>query len=173
MNRRVPILALLLIAAPASANDELNIVRASEPVDDKVNTVVLRNLPTATIDQLVTVTNPLTNILATIRTLSITDAIPTKVKFRVANLSGTGPIEFLNGNLLGIPLGASGLTLSYGGLSDLGDGVQFYDGASWDYVPRDQGDGYDPNVRAIKVTMSGTRFATGGSFRLRYRVMLK
>ncbi|MFC3579058.1 hypothetical protein [Sphingomonas hylomeconis] len=173
MNRRVLILALLLVAAPASANDELNIVRASEPVDDKVNTVVLRNLPTATIDQLVTVTNPLGNIAVAIRTVSITDVIPTRVKFRMLDLSGTGPVEFVNGNLLGVPLGASGLSLSYGGLGNLGDGVQFFDGASWDYVPRDQGDGYDPNVRAIKVTMSGTRFATGGSFRLRYRVMLK
>lgn len=165
-------LLLLLVAVPASANNELTISRTSEPVADQVNTAVQRNLPAATVDQMITVTNPLGNALLAIRTVVISDTIPTKVKFRMLDLSGTGPVEFVNGNLLGIPLGASGLSLAYGGLGDLTDGVQFYNGSTWDYVPVDRGGGYDPDVRAIKVTMTGTRFSTSGSFRLRYRVVL-
>jgi hypothetical protein len=173
---RMLILAALVVAAPAAANGELNIARTSEPVNDAVNTLTpARNLPGATIDQLVTVTNPLGNALVTIRAVSITEVIPPKVVFRVANLNATGgPVEFLNGNVLSIPLGSSSLSYAYGGLASTTDGLAFTkDGTNYDYIPVDNGSGYDPLVRGVRVTLTGTSFSTVSGFRLRYRVLLK
>lgn len=157
-------LMLACVSLPVHAAD-LTVDKSSAPVADQVNTLTpARNLPGATIDYSLLVTNPLLNLVV-IRRVVIVDVIPTTVKFRVlAYASGFGPVEFTNGNLLGIPLGSSGLT--YGG-------IEYYDGVSWSYVPQDDGTGYDGNVRSIRVTMSTGTMATGGSFRLRYRVMLK
>lgn len=175
MTLRALLIFLLGMSVPAAANNELTIARSSAPVADQVNTLTPpRNLPGATIDYMLTVTNPIGNVTATIRTLAVSDPIPDTVRFRVLNLNATGgPIEFVDGNLLTIPLGASGLGYNYGGLASTTDGVEFSNGTSWSYTPVDQGDGYDGNVRAIRVTLTGTRFATAGSFRLRYRVMLR
>ena len=175
MTLRVILTFLLAMSVPAAANNELNIARSSAPVADQVNTLTpARNLPGATIDTMLTVTNPLGNVTATIRTLTITDPVPDTVKFRVLNLNaGGGPVEFVDGNLLAIPLGSSGLSYTYGGLASTTDGVEFSNGTSWSYTPVDQGDGYDGNVRGIRVTLTGTKFLTTGSFRLRYRVMLR
>ena len=142
---------------------------------DTVNTLTpARNLPGATIDYMLTVTNPVGNVAATIKTLAVSDPIPDTVRFRVLSLNASGgPVEFVDGNLLAVPLGSSGLSYSYGGLASTTDGVEFSDGTSWTYTPVDQGDGYDGNVRGIRVTLTGTKFLTTGSFRLRYRVMLK
>jgi hypothetical protein len=176
MTRRMLVLGALVIAAPAAANGELNISRTSEPVNDAVNTLTpARNLPGATIDHMVTVTNPLANALVTIRSVSITEAIPATIVFRVANLNASGgPVEFLNGNVLAIPLGSSTLSYSYGGLASTTDGLAFTkDGTNYDYTPVDDGSGYDPLVRGVRVTLTGASFSTVSGFRLRYRVKLK
>ena len=158
------VLTLACVSLPAHAAD-LTVDKSSAPVADQVNTLTpARNLPGATIDYSLTVTNPLLNLVV-IKKVVIVDVIPTTVKFRMLPYSsGSGPVEFTNGNLLTIPLGSSGLTYS---------GIEYYDGASWSYVPQDDGTGYDGNVRSIRVTMSTGTMTTGGSFRLRYRVMLK
>lgn len=173
---RMLILAALFVAAPALANGELNIARTSEPVNDDVNTATpARNLPGATIDHLVTVTNPLGNLLVTIRAVSITEVIPTTVSFRVADLNASGgPVEFMNGNVLTIPIGSSTLSYSYLGLTNGTDGLSFTsDGTNYTYQPVDNGSGYDPLVRGVRVTLTGAAFSTVSGFRLRYRVKLK
>ncbi|MEG3124136.1 hypothetical protein [Sphingomonas sp. GB1N7] len=162
--RFIAALMLACVAIQAHAAD-LTVDKSSAPVADQVNTVTpARNLPGATIDYSLVVTNPLLNPVV-IRKVVIVDIIPTTVKFRMLSYgSGSGPVEFTNGNLLTIPLGSSGLTYS---------GIEYYDGASWSYVPQDDGTGYDGNIRSIRVTMSTGTMTTGGSFRLRYRVILK
>ena len=66
----------------------------------------------------------------------------------------------------------SNLTLNYKGLRDATDGVEFSsDGVTWTYQPTSTG-GYDANVRAIRVTLTGTQ-AASSRFRLRYRTMLR
>ncbi|KQS03809.1 hypothetical protein ASG11_05760 [Sphingomonas sp. Leaf357] len=162
--RLIVALMLACVALPAQAAD-LTVDKSSTPVADQVNTLTpARNLPGATIDYSLNVTNPALNLVV-IRRVVIVDVIPASVKFRVLPYgSGSGPVEFTNGNLLTIPLGSSGLTYA---------GVEYYDGVSWNYVPQDDGTGYDGNVRSIRVTMSTGAMTAGGSFRLRYRVMLK
>lgn len=170
------ILVALFVATPALANGELTIARTSEPVSDDVNTATpARNLPGATIDHLVTVTNPIANLFVTIKAVSITEVIPATVSFRVADLNASGgPVEFMNGNLLGIPLGSSTLSYSYLGLGSTADGLSFtQDGTNYTYTPVDNGSGYDPLVRGVRVTLTGTAFSTVSGFRLRYRVKLK
>ena len=176
MTKRMLFVTALVIAAPAAANGELNIARTSEPVADNVNTgTPARNLPGATIDHLVTVTNPIGNLLVTIRAVSITEVIPEKVNFRVADLNASGgPVEFMNGNVLSIPIGSSTLSYSYLGLTNGSDGLAFTsNGTDYDYQPVDNGSGYDPLVRGVRVTLTGNAFSTVSGFRLRYRVKLK
>ena len=158
------LIAALVMTTPAIAAD-LNVDKTSTIVGDQVNTLTpARNLPGATIDYSLVVTNPLLN-LVTIRRVVIEDVIPATVKFRVLPYgSGSTAVEFTNGALLGLQLLSSGLT--YGS-------IEYSDGASWTYVPHDDGTGYDGKVRGIRVTMSNGIMTTGGAFRLRYRVMLK
>ena len=155
---------IVAVSAPAMAAD-LNVDNTSAVVSDQVNTLTPgRNLPGATIDYSLVVTNPLLN-LVTIRRVVIADVIPATVKFRVLPYgTGTTAVEFTNGNLLGLQLLSSGLSYA---------SIEYFNGITWTYVPQDDGTGYDGNVRGIRVTMSTGVMNTGGVFRLRYRVMLK
>jgi len=167
LTRFIVRLCLVLIACaplPAIAAD-LSVDKSSAVVADQVNSLTPgRNLPGATIDYTLVVSNPLLNGVA-IRRVVIADVIPATVKFRILPYgTGTTAVEFTNGNLLTIPLGSSGLSYS---------GIEYSDGTSWTYVPRDDGTGYDGNIRGVRVTMSTGAMNSGGSFRLRYRVLLK
>lgn len=174
MKRRLLCAALLLAAAPSPAFcASLSVSKTTTVVADQVNTVNPKALPGATIDYTLTVTNPVANLLTPVGQVVITDVIASNVKLSVADLSGAGagPVEFVDGGLLGLGLTSSNLTYSYGGLTSTTDKLEFYDGTSWTYQPVSAA-GYDANVRAVRVTLTGTQ-ATGGSFRLRYRVQVK
>ena len=45
-------------------------------------------------------------------------------------------------------------------------------GTSWGYAPSPDSNGYDANVRAIRLKPS-TTFSTGGAFQIRYRVRIR
>ncbi len=167
-------LALLLccVAAPAAAAS-LTIAKSCTLVADQINAVNPRAIPGATLDYALTVTNPVGNALTPVQAVVIADPIPASLKLRVADYAaGTGPVQFTDGGLLGLGLLNGGLTYTYGGLTSTTDGLEFYDGTSWAYQPHDDGTGYDPRVRGVRVTMTGTQTA-GGSFRLRYRVQVR
>jgi hypothetical protein len=104
----------------------------------------------------------------------ITEAIPAGVALRVADLgaAGSGPVEFADGSLLGTGLLGSGLTYGFGGTSSTTDDLEFSDGTRWSYAPVPDAYGFDPAVRAIRVTLHGTH-AANTSYRLRYRVLIK
>lgn len=163
-------MALALIAAPAAAAN-LTIVKSTTIVGDQVNTLNPKALPGATIDYGLLVTNPIGNIGVPVAQVVITEPIPADVKLLVDNINGTsgGPVEFSDGGLLGLL--PSGLTYTYTALTSTTDKLEFFDGSNWNYQPTSTG-GYDANVRAIRVTLTGTH-ATAGSFRLRYRVQVK
>ena len=166
------VLLALCIAAPAAAAS-VTVAKSSTLIADPVNTLNPRAIPGATIDYALIVTNPLANLLTPVRTVVISDPIPTSLKLRVADYAaGAGPVQFTDGGLLNLGLLNGGLSYTYGGLSSTTDSIEFSDGTSWAYVPRDDGTGYDASVRAIRVTMAGTQTA-GGSFRLRYRVQVR
>lgn len=166
------LVAGVCIAGPAAAAS-MAVTKSSALVSDPVNTINPRAIPGAVVDYALLVTNPVGNALTPVRAVVITDPIPATLKLRIADYAaGTGPVQFTDGGLLGLGLLNGGLTYSYGGLSSTTDGLEFSDGMSWAYTPQDDGTGYDPKVRGVRVTMGGTQTA-GGSFRLRYRVQVR
>lgn len=161
--------ATLGLSPAAGAN--LTVVKSTTIVTDQVNGLNPKALPGATIDYSLMVTNPIGNIGVPVTSVVITEQIPADVVLRVDNINGTsgGPVEFKDGAILGLL--ASGLTYTYTSLNSPTDKLEFSDGNSWNYQPTSSG-GYDANVRAIRVTLTGTHNTTG-SFQLRYRVQVK
>lgn len=170
------LLALALLAAPAAAQAAaLVVTKTSAIVADQVNAVNPKALPGATVDYAIRVDNPNTVLSGNaVGAVVIADTIPATVTLRVADYgaAGSGPVEFADGNLLGLGLLGSGLGYSYAGLASATDGLEFYNGVTWSYTPVADAQGYDANVRAVRVKLTGTQ-AFSSSFRLRFRVRLK
>ncbi len=175
MRRVLPLLlACLMVPAPLAAA-ALTVTKTTAIAADGVSTANPKALPGATLDEAITVVSPLANGLAAIAGVSVVDTIPAAVKLRVVDLGagGSGPIEFADGNLLGLGLVGSGLAFRFTSLASASDGVDFSaDGVTWTYVPVADAAGCDANVRAVRVRLSGSQ-APGSGFRLRYRVMVK
>lgn len=170
----LPIVAACVAAAPAAAAP-LTLAKTAAVVADGVNTINPKAIPSARVDYAITVANPLANVAATVGAVTVTDALPAGVKLRVADLgaAGSGPVEFVDGNLLGLGLLGSGLTFGFVSLASVADSVDFSaDGVTWGYVPVPDASGCDPLVRAIRVRLTGNQVA-GSGFRLRFRVAVK
>ena len=153
----------------------LTVTKTSTIVADGMGTLSPKALPGALVDYQLLVASPPGNLLATVANVTVTDVLPATVKLRVADLvAGNGPIEFVDGNLLGLGLLGSGLGYSYAGLGSAADGVDFSDngGVTWTYVPVPDAGGFDPRVRAIRVRLAGSQVA-GSGFRLRLRVAIR
>lgn len=165
--------ALLLQPFPAAAN-ALAVTKTATVVSDPLANAAPKSLPGAVVDYRVLFTNPLGNVTQPVRAIVIADTLPTNVVLRVSDIAtaGKGPIEFADGNLLGLGLLGSGLSCPFVSLASTTDCVEFSNGTSWSYVPVPDADGYDANVRAIRVSPV-TTFTTGGSFQLRYRVKIR
>lgn len=175
--RRAAVIALAgaALAWPAAlAAAGLTITKTSTVVADGMGTLSLRALPGALIDYQLLVGNPAGNLLATVGNVTVVDVLPATVKLRVVDLVGGGPIEFVDGNQLGLGLVGSGLAYSYAALGSAADGVDFSSdgGVSWTYVPVPDADGFDPRVRAVRVRLTGVQVASSG-FRLRFRVAIR
>lgn len=176
MRRAIPGFAALCVAIlPQTADaDPLSVTKTALVVADQISTVAPKALPGATVDYRVLFTNPLGNALTPVRNISVEDVLPTRVVLRVADLAaaGKGPVEFVDGSLLGLGLLGSGLTCSFTAFASATDCIDFSDGTSWTYVPTPDANGYDARVRAIRVRPVST-FATNGSFQIRYRVKIQ
>lgn len=171
--RSLAVAALLLPAQAGAAG--LTVTRSTSVVADGVSAANPKALPGASVDAAILVVSPLANGLATIAGVTVTDTISASVKLRVADLgaAGSGPIEFADGNLLGLGLVGSGLGFAYTSLASTSDRVDFSsDGVTWTYVPVADASGCDANVRAIRVRLTGTQTVASG-FRLRYRVVIR
>ena len=172
MTRAFRLVALLAVGVPVAlhAASALTITKSSVVVADSVNALNPKALPGATVDYALLVDNP-NGLLSgsPFRSVVISDVLSANTVLRTDDYdtAGMGPIEFADGNLLGLT--GSGLALSYKGLADDTDGVEFSNGITWSYHP---GAGFDPNVRAIRVTLTGTQ-AVLSTFRLRFRVKVK
>ncbi len=170
------LVALLLLLSPAPLTAAaLTVSKTTSVVADGVSTLNPKALPGASVDEAVLVVSPPANGLAAIGGVTVTDTIPAAVKLRVADLgaTGSGPVEFVDGAPLGLGLLGSGLTFQFTSLASGSDSVDFSaDGVTWTYVPVADASGCDPNVRAIRVRLSGSQ-APGSGFRLRYRVVIR
>lgn len=163
----------LAVAVPSQAAP-LGVVKARTVVSDGVDAINPKAIPGAVVDYTLTVTNPAANALATVGAVVVTDPLPAGVKLRVADLgaAGSGPVEFVDGNLLGLGLLGSGLTFGYTSLASTTDSVDFStDGVTFTYVPVADANGYDARVRAVRVRLTGSQAASSG-FRLRFRTAI-
>lgn len=167
-------LLLLALMAPAATDAApLTLVKSSSVVADSVSTANPKALPGATVDYALTVTNPAANGVSPATSVAITETIPLSVRLCVKDYgaSGSGPVEFADGNLLGTGLLGSGLAYRFVSLGSASDGLEFSDGTVWTYVPTPDAAGCDARVRGLRITMTGAQ-ASGTSFRLRYRVQV-
>ncbi|MGY2733723.1 hypothetical protein [Sphingomonas sp. UYP23] len=169
---RVLVIAACALLGPGSAyGADLTATKTATVLSDPLGNAAPKSLPGAVVEYKVLFTNPVGNTGKTVDTMRIDDVLPASVVLRVANLaSGTGPIEFADGGLVGLL--ASGLTCSFASLSSTTDCFDFYDGSSWSYAPTPDAQGYDVRVRAIRIK-PGANFRVLGSFQIRYRVMIR
>ena len=168
-------IAALLVPFAAAQAAPLLVTKSNAVVADQVNLLNPKAIPGATVDYAIRVDNP-NGVLSgqAIAAVVVQDVIPAGVALRVTDYGATGggPVEYLDGSLLGLGLLGSGLSYSFGGLASTSDGIEFYDGTNWSYVPVPDAQGLDANVRAIRVRLAGAQ-APSSSFRLRFRVRIK
>lgn len=166
-------LAAALAPAPAHA-DPIAVSKSVTLVSDPLGNLIPRSLPGSVADYRTLATNPLANLFKPVRNIQLVETLPDMVVLRVADLAGPGkgPVEFVDGSLLGTGLLSSGLTYSYSASAPATDGLEYWNGTTWAYQPVADADGYDRNVRAIRITL-GSTFATGSAFQLRYRVKIR
>ena len=104
-------------------------------------------------------------------TLALSDVIDANTVLFTGDLDGSGgPFVFVDG----AGAAASGVTLDFGGLSDLADGVAFLNASGGEIVP---GTDFDNLVQSFNLNFDGTMLgATGGTptvFSIQYRVQLQ
>jgi uncharacterized repeat protein (TIGR01451 family) len=158
------LLALVALSTPAAAAP-ISVAKSATVIADLLGALNPRIMPGSTIEYTLTVQNPLLNP-ETIRNVAICDDLPESMIMLTADLSsGSGPVAFSQGLLVG-----SGLTYSYGGLTATGDGLTFFDAAGAAVTPRA---GSDPRIRRVCITPSTGRMTGGGSFILRYRAQVR
>ncbi len=170
------LIAAMLLPVLAAAGVPLTIVKSSVVADDRMNSAIPRALPGALVDYSILVTNPAGILTSgnnglTVTGEQFTDVIPANMCLVVNNYPGAAaPVELADGLAAGALI-ASGLTLPYTSLATLTDGIEFYDGTSWNYVPAPDANGCDAKVKQIRMKMTGNH-TTGGTFRLRFRMRL-
>lgn len=170
--RRFAFLLLAGLSTPALA-DPISATKSVSIMSDPMGNLIPRAIPGAVVDYSATLANPLTNLGKAVRGIAFEDQLPANVILRVSDLgaTGSGPVVFTNGAIL-LGIGDSGLTYSFAGLGSTTDGIEFSNGTSWTYTPVPDANGYDANVRAIRIKPV-TTFKAGGSFTVRFRVKLR
>ena len=149
----------------------LTVVKLSTVVSDPVNgSTNPKRIPGAVIEYQVIVTNPAANPID-VDSVFVRDPMPPQVVLNVADLGavGSGPVLFTNGSP------PSGMTFTFNALGTLTDDLQFSNdnGATWNYVPVPDADGYDPAVTGLRVNPKGTFGANNAQFTLRFRVRVQ
>lgn len=147
------------------------VTKSSVPVSDPLNGVTNpKYIPGGSLDYSIVIANP--GSPTSSDTVALVDPLPGNLRLFVGDVSGsvgTGPVVFTNG------APSSTLNYSYGGLASLTDDVDFSNngGVTWTYVPTPGVvDGSDPAVTTLRIRPKGT-MVSGGSFRVRFRMVLK
>jgi uncharacterized repeat protein (TIGR01451 family) len=143
----------------------LTIVKSSTVLTDPVRGASFpKRIPGSVVRYAVTVTNSGTGVVDA-SSLVVTDALPANVATCVTTVCGNPIVEFIDG---GTP---SGLTFTYAGNVTYSNAAS--GGAPYTYTPVPDANGFDPNVRGIRIAPTGTMNAAGGgnpSFTLQFRV---
>ncbi|MEM8617549.1 MAG: hypothetical protein AAGF20_11530 [Pseudomonadota bacterium] len=103
--------------------------------------------------------------------LTLGDAIDPSTILFTGDFDGAGsPFRFTDGS----GANQSGLSLSYGGVADAGDGVVFRDSGAASVTPNG---GFDPSVSSFELTLNGAMNGTGSggtpTFTIEYRVQVR
>ena len=169
-----------VLGQPNSATDtntlvfpSLTHVKTSALVSDPVNGFVNpKHIPGAVVDYTLLITNTGQGT-ADPDSVAVVDPVPANTKLFLGNLSGAGPVSFVNGTP------SSGLTWAYASLSDLTDDLDFSSdgGMNWNHLPVADGSGYDisptTHIRMRpRGTMAGSSGSGNPSFQLRFRVRI-
>jgi hypothetical protein len=172
------IIALVATAHIISGNAmaaALQISKTPSLISDPVNSGVLpKTIPGAIVDYNILVKNPDTLIAMSLVSVIDDIAVPQGAEYFVGDLVGSGPVEFTDGNLLGLGLFGSGLSYTYTSLSSASDSIAFSNdgGITFAYTPVPDANGYDSHVTHIRVSPTGT-FSVLSGFNLRLRVRIR
>jgi hypothetical protein len=172
------LIGALLIAVPLPAfaesgsSDNISIALSSSVVGNPIGQDDVSNTaPGAIVDFSVVVKGP-TERGAPATSFGISDKVPEHLSLFVGDLqgSGSGPAAFTDHD--------SGLQFSFDGLSNANDSVEFSSdgGATFDYIPVPDADGFDANVTHVRFRPRGALLMTTGPkerFSLRYRMKVK
>ena len=169
------LIGALLIAVPlpafaeSGASDNISIALSSSVVGNPIAQDGVT--PGAIVDFSVVVKGP-TERGAPATSFGISDKVPEHLSLFVGDLqgSGSGPAAFTDHD--------SGLQFSFDGLSNPNDSVEFSSngGATFDYIPVPDADGFDANVTHVRFRPRGALLTTTGPkerFSLRYRMKVK
>lgn len=144
------------------------VTKTSAPYSDPINgTTNPKMIPGALVDYTITVASAV-GYTVDANSVFVFDPLPGQVELFVNSIGGSpaGPVSFT--------AGSSGLTFSYGGLSNLTDDLDFSNngGTSWTYVPTPDANGIDSAVTNIRLNPKGS-MAANSTFTLRFRTRLK
>jgi uncharacterized repeat protein (TIGR01451 family) len=167
-----PVTVLTAESQPPAILLQKNVLTVFDPINNTTNP---KAIPGSWVDFTITASNTGAGN-ADDGTVTITDPLPANVALFVGNLNGagSGPVEFVDGP----GAESSGLSLTFGGLADPGDDLEFStDGINYNYQPIPDVDGFDSAVRYIRInpagTFLGTSTATPTTFDLRIRVRVQ
>jgi hypothetical protein len=143
----------------------------SDPVNDSTNA---KSIPGASMLYTIQISNQGAGMADTNSIIAV-DQIPGNTSLFVGDIdsAGSGPVYFENGST------PSGLNFTFSGLNSLADDVDFSNngGASFDYIPSPDPDGYDSNITNLLINPKGVfSGALGGnnpSFLLMFRVQVR
>jgi len=140
----------------------ITILKSSMVISDPINgSTNPKAIPGATLLYSVQVTNQGLGS-PDLDTLILSDPVPVNTEIFVGDLgAGSGPVASIDGST------ASGLVLpvNFISLASTTDDIEFSNdnGASWNYTPVADADGYDANVTNIRINFKGIFSASDGS----------
>jgi len=153
-------------------NADLQIVKSTRVESDPVNVTNPKAIVGATMIYQLDVSNTTAGVTVN-NTTSVTDVLPADVSLFVGNFDGSGsPIDFTDG------AGAlsSGLSYTFVSVNNAFDSVEFLNAGGTPITVVPDVDGYDSNVRQIRVNMggqfNGSSISGDPEFRLEYRVRI-
>jgi hypothetical protein len=157
----------------AQSLGDIAISTSSQIISDGVSFTNAKAIPSAVIDYTTQVANRSVSPMLP-DALIVTNPVPQQLILYVGDMAGpgSGPVVFTQGTV------SSALACVFGGIADGSDCLEFSnnDGATFDYQPVPDADGYDVAVTHIRVRPQGSMapaLVQPSSFVLRYRMKVK
>jgi hypothetical protein len=169
------VLTLAVLPQPLNAQliGDVTVTTTSQIISDGVSFTNAKSIPSAVIDYTTQVANQ--SVLPQLPdALFVTNPVPPQLILYVGDLAGpgSGPVVFAQGTR------SSQLACTFGGIADGTDCLEFSNnnGATFNYQPLPDADGYDAAVTRIRIRPLGLMapaLLQPSSFVLRYRMKVK